>query len=293
MYLYPNGDFLPAGLLKYALDEVIVRPLHHKEGMLYWREEDLLEPCRRVVMYFAKEPDDHYALFLSPISVQEDGSPDTIQVVFEFGELDDAVDAELFHHWTHLERQKLVRRRAANLFKDLLLAGFYRAVFLTNSTVSSDLLLTNTVASNDIEARVLSAIMSLDLPVLTNISVDDLARLRQKEDAFENFRSALRTALQHIDMQQDRASLAKELQIVKRDTLEREVAILHREAQRLRETLIFDTIVAIGALALTLPPAVTSLLAAALVVVKAVYDYSDRRELMHASPFFFYWRLIR
>ena len=188
----------------------------------------------------------------------------------------------------------LLARHAGYLMADLAMSERASAPLGTTSTVHHELLL----ESENIEHGTVA--FNLELPILDGIPTVDLLKLRKDEhDAFEDFRTSLKTAIQdRLDNSNasDPQSVAQEIED---DVIAPQLRSINRRMTAAANSLKRKSLamLGVGALATTVglvsgfgPAALLGIGVGAVMDTGPVKTYYDKKEAIELHDMYFLWR---
>jgi len=155
-------------------------------------------------------------------------------------------------------------------------------------------LLSKDVAESSLESEVATLSAKLDLPILEDVSIENLARIRSQEDeAFQRFRLLLSSKLRDLRSITDEHQLATKLNDLEHELTEIKIKELDLQLNKLKRDLSITAGIALASFSavvatsgMTLP----SLAIASGAMANSIYKLrSDLRQ----NPAFFLWRLLR
>jgi len=291
---------IPPKFVEYCDNHLMVLPAKYVDDEPTILESETLSPRDMIAIRFADDPSPKFyqlgSIVVPPKTSETDDR--TFIRVFDI-EGRRPVDSRTFRHWVEGSKRKTAVERMARLQNDLLLAAMARAKFITNLPVSRDLAQLNLAPTITVEgADVITALLRLDLPFFENASLSAIAKARQDEAAFEEFRAALDHAFKEIDALPDSPEFQKQVNEVSRDLLLLPLARIERRMRILKRNLFLEAAILVGSLLSTIITRGNTLISAAAIyaATEALKMYKrDKAEedKVRELPSFFYWELTR
>lgn len=286
---------LPGPIIQYARDNLHVYPVKLVDGHNKIQYGAQLSPGRMIAVLFPDDPRPKvFNLFQTRVKDEESQEVEMFLDLHDGGE---PVDSKTFLNWVQGSRNDVLIERLRTLQRDLYLAAFSGARFLTNLPTSKDLAGLNLQDPNDGSDAVVSALLRLRLPYFDGVSNAQLAKARRNEPAFEEFRTALDKAFRAVE-----GCLEAELQAradeVVRDVLLAPVARIEARMKSLRRNLFLDALMLAGTLGATILTQGNTLTTAAalLVASKTLSDYKSQKseqDKIRGSAGFLYWEATK
>jgi hypothetical protein len=211
----------------------------------------------------------------------------------------ESVDPSLFENWVEVKKYEVVSEVLDRLQEDLILANLARAKFVTDLESSRDLASTSlgrsSPSTND---KVVTALLKLDLPYFDNADFASIAKARQNEVAFEEFRSAMNKAFKEIETSPRSEEFQDRVTEVYQDLLISPLTKIDREMKILKRNLFLSSAILLGSLAATFVTQGNNLVTAAAIYaateVAKMYKLEKAEEdKVKQLPSFFYWELTR
>lgn len=202
------------------------------------------------------------------------------------------IDPQEFKKWVEQELKNLFQNRANSLRYDFSIARAANATFLTTLPSSAKLAGVNT-SMTPIKEPVIQALMNIDLPYTDAMSMSDLAKARQEEASFQNFRSALQKACSTLENETDIANLQTRANQICQDLIHAPLAEIDR---RIRNFKTIDKIAAgfgLASIGFAVFSGGTSLIASAATATIAlgagVVAQKKEHHAIRQLPSIFYW----
>lgn len=200
---------------------------------------------------------------------------------------------EQFHNWINGERERCLRNRMGRLEHDLRTAARANASFLTTLPSSIELANLN-LSQSPKENPVLNTLLQLRLPYFDKVSLEDVARARRNEFAFEEFRVALRKSLGEASAIEDQFERQRRIEEISQDIIRAPLAKIDERMQSLNTKIAVQAVVLTGTLAASLVSGAITLAGAATLAAGVAYRASKvEQEEIKRLPSYFYWDLTK
>lgn len=287
---------LPASLSGYVNDHLVVLPVRFERGRPIVIVNEELKPTNSIAVQF-EDGVSPMIYCLSNVSVKsEQKDRATLEMRFSFDPSDQDIDPDTFRQWVLGESQKYVSRRLSDLNDDLYMASLAGAHFLT-SAPSSCALATVDLSDEPSPHPILDALLKLELPFLSGVTIDELAKARQNEAAFNDFRVALDKALKQIESLSGEERRRRLDEIV-RDIIHAPLSRLDRRMHSLNRDVFIDATLALGTLVTNYISGGSTLLTLAFLAAsaKALESYKkgkSEQDRLREHPSLFYWELTK
>jgi hypothetical protein len=289
---------LPPAFRAYMREHFHVVPASRENGRHMLSTSRVLAPRRMIALYFDGDPSPHIEL-LGHVSAsdQEEG------VIHMHYPLDGQTppDEALFWNWVEGTKRKVITERVKRLQLDCALASAAGAKLLTSLSASRDLVTLNTGEQTGKSTDPLVALLRMELPYFDRASFDSIARARQNEVAFEDFRSAFNQAMREINQLSSPQEVQARIDELSRDLLRIPLARIDQCMKQLRPTLFPGAAILAGTLLSTLLLQGSPLLAGGTILGGTIWGGTEvlkarvarEAQLARAKelPSFFYWEL--
>jgi len=226
---------------------------------------------------------------IEPVSFDEETRKLVIRHTFP----DTPPNPELFATWVIQSINQAAQQVLSTLLSDLAASELTGSLLATMSPFIAELL-SKDVAESSLESEVATLSAKLDLPILEDVSIENLARIRSQEDeAFQRFRLLLSSKLRDLRSITDEHQLATKLNDLEHELTEIKIKELDLQLNKLKRDLSITAGIALASFSavvatsgMTLP----SLAIASGAMANSIYKLrSDLRQ----NPAFFLWRLLR
>jgi hypothetical protein len=211
----------------------------------------------------------------------------------------DPIDSRTFENWVEGSKYKTVVDILNRLQHDLTLASLARAKFITDLSSSRDLALTDLKPTKSgTSDKVVTALLELELPYFENADFASIAKARQNEAAFEEFRSAMNKAFKEIESLPRTEEFQERITEVYRDLLVTPIVRIERQMGILKRNLFLSGAILLGSLAATFVTEGETLLTVATIYAATEYakvykQVKAEEDKVRQLPSFFYWELAR
>jgi len=300
----PQGSFprltgeeeqeIPPSLKIFFDDRIRVLPATYinKEQTILWNQQ--LSPRNMIAVFFEDDPIAHYYHLFNVSAV--DGEEGRVMMFFS-PEGKQEVDPDTFRNWVEGEKLKTALERFHRLHNDLVTAAMARARFITSLPTSRDMALLNPSArSDDAGTKAVTALLNLELPFFEKVDLVAIAKARQDELSFEEFRAALDKAFKEIEGLPGSTRFQEQVDEISRDLLLLPVKRIEQRMTTLRRNVFIDVGLSVGSLGATLITQGNTLISAAAIIAatKAFEMYRKHKaeeDELRQLPGFFYWKL--
>jgi hypothetical protein len=251
---------------------------------------DPLEPTRGILIAFDDYLESVYHLSDSElVSFDEE----TRKLITRHTFPDTPPDPDLFAAWVIQSTNQTAHRVLSTVLSDLSAAEATGSLLATTSPFIAELL-GKDIAELSLAADIATLAAKLDLPILEDVSIENLAHIRTKEgEAFHRFRLLLSSKLRDLRSVNDEAQLMSRLKDLEHELTEIRIMELDLQFKKLKRDLSIPAgivlapfLTMIATSGINLP----SLVGAGAVIVNGIYKL--RSELRQNSAFFL-WRLLR
>ncbi len=291
---------LPPAFRTYMREHFHVVPARRENGRHMLSPSEVLSPRRMIALYFDDDPFPHIEL-LGDVSAsdQEEG---VIQMHYPLDE-QTSPDEAMFWSWVEGTKRKVITERVKRLQLDCEVATAAGAKFLTSLPASRDLATLSMGEQTGKSTDPVTALLRMDLPYFDRASFDSIARARQNEVAFEDFRRALNQAMREINQLSSPQEVQARIDELSRDLLRVPLARIDQRMKQLRPTLFPGAAILAGTLLSTLLLQGSPLLAGGTILGGTVWGGTEvlkartaRQEQLAQTkelPSFFYWELTQ
>jgi len=205
------------------------------------------------------------------------------------------MDADAFLPWVSDCRERSVLGRIKDGFDHIALAEAFGSHFVAQSPATWVLMRMeheNTRLRSD-QAQISSVMSELNLPFLTRVEGSEIAALRRNEEAFENFRRAMRDFARSVTALPGTPDFSKQVRELQADKVDAELAKLNQQACRVVEKLGVNALLMGATLTTAAVTGQFAWLPALLTVLPNFVTLSQDREQISKNSLFFLWSLSR
>lgn len=291
---------LPTAFRTYMREHFHVVPARRENGRHSLSSSEVLSPRSMIALFFDGDPFPHIEL-LGDVSAS-DREEGVIHMHYPFHE-QTPPDEAMFWNWVEGTKHKVITERVHRLQLDCELAFAAGAKFLTGLPASRDLVTLTTGEQTGKSTNPATALLRMELPYFDRASFDSIARARQNEVAFEDFRSSLNQAMQEINQLSSPQEVQARMDELSRDLLRVPLARIDQRMKQLRPTLFPGATILAGTLLSTLLLQGSPLLAGGTILGGTIWGGTEllkaraAREVQLAQtkelPSFFYWELTQ
>jgi hypothetical protein len=289
---------LPKAIRNYADSMLYVYPAQVVENRPEICYGNQLTPTRMIGVGFPGDPWPKLFTLFEVKILDEETRTVGLSLNYEGG--GQPVDLATFENWVRGSKNDVLLDRIETLQRDLYLAAFTGARFLTNLPTSRDLARLNlgaSISGAPQEETGIHTLLQTSLPYFGRVTEKQIVKARANEAAFYEFRLALGTALKEIGCQGRQLDQA-EIDEVVRDVLLGPLSKVETRMKALRRNIFIDAIMLAGTLVATFLSGGNTLTAAAglLVAKETIADYKAQKaekDRVKESPGFFYWDVTR
>lgn len=287
------SERVPAELLQWFQDRAEVLPMRQLDGVGWASfKVDKLEPCRAISVSL-RGFDECMIFHLTAIEEHEpEPGRENFQRITQWIPKEPP-DQETFGNWITQSVNQFSGNVFGRIASDMRNAASYGTMMFTDSQLVSELLKLQMTEQGGIQEDLANLAMRFELPFLSNLTVDGLMTVRQKEgEAFENYRLELQRQLRSLRAIDSEQKLVKCLEEVQHEIAEVQVRQVQKEVRRINRNLIRKAVVGLASLAVVVPShgiSLGALLLAGNNIWKNVLKYQEVRR----QPSYFVWRLLK
>lgn len=284
-----HAERIPDSLRGWIRERASVHSLRRDEnGNWFYRDGDPLVPSRGIAVGFP----DHLLkafYFLSEAQiVNVEG--DRFEFVQHLPEVPPTPDR--FAVWVEQSINLTGGAFLDHISADLVSAANAGSMLLTRSPLVADLLALQFGENESLKADVARLALSLRLPYLQGVSIEQLMHIRSEEgEAFQNFRRSLETKLRELRTEVDEEKVRIKLQNIEHELLEVQVAEVNREVRRFERNFAASALVGAASLVAVLPSGGVSLSTLIAAAASGYKSWSEFQTKVREHPAYFLWRL--
>ncbi len=290
-------------LKKYCEEKLVVFPAAFVNEEPTILDGEGFFPRNMIATGFADDPSVHkwYQLFdILPTgkTSSDEKAGMNVQMYFD-AQHKKTVDPGMFKNWVEGSKYKTVEEILDRLQNDVVLSAMAGAKFITDFPSSRDIALIDlNPASPTSSSKVVTALLKFDLPYFDRVDFSSIAKARQDEVAFEEFRIALDKAFREIDSLPQTQEFQNRVSEVYDDLLIAPIANIQRQMKILQRNLFLSAAILLGSLAATFVTQGNTLVTAASIyaateVAKMYKEEKAEEDKIKQLPSFFYWELTR
>lgn len=284
---------LPRQHVEWIHQKARVSPLRRNEDRGSWYTipgEEIESPCRAISVDFG-EPGLALVYFLLKTEVV-DFDEETGICQFRQWLAEEMPDEGEFRAWVLQSINQAGRAVISRILGGLVNCQATRSVLLTTSSFVSEFVGREVGDDNDLGSKVAELALKLEVPVLSDLSVQSLIRIRSNNDrAFRSFRLAVQRCVKELARIEDREELARRLKETSYDLTELRVAEVDQEIGRIRKEVLTESALGVASLAVAIPTKGLSLAALLLAGIEGHKSASKLRRAVKANPGYFLWKL--
>lgn len=284
------AERVPDTLREWFHERSSIKPLIKVEqGWAFSTTEVQLEPTRGIVVLFHGHAQ-ATVFHLSAIKAEQTSDPSIM--TFRQWIPNDPPGEREFNAWV----TQSINQSAGHLYQvaasDFVNATATNTMLMTDSELISDLLTVDPASAEAAARDVAQYAMQFDLPFFTDLSAEDIVRVRQDSgQSFENYRYALEQGLRDLRHITDGAEVARRFADLRHEFTAGQIPAVERAVQSARKGLMTGAAVGIASLVTAVPSGGTSLAAmllAGAVAIRGGLDYSHK---VREHPAYFLWQL--
>ena len=197
-----------------------------------------------------------------------------------------------FEAWVYQSINKSAQNFYNSIFKEVYNASLIGSTYLTTSPFVSKLISRDLSKTHTFESDVANLVLSLDLPVIKNASIEKIMDVRNNDgEAFKNFRVQLRKQVRELRGINDPNSLKYKLENISHELNEVQVYEVNKKFRQVKKDLFIDLGAFIVSLSTTLPTSGLSLLGGVGSLIKGYKDYTTYATKVKENPGYFLWKI--
>jgi hypothetical protein len=284
------SDFLPKPVLEFFHARANVRSLRRAESN--WIVEKHLTPCRGIFIEFQDHPGtDGFIYYLQdfhPLDFDEKSG----RVKFEITLPEEPPDQKYFDAWVFQSINQSANSFYKNILSEYAISQECNSSFLTCSQFVFNLLQLLGLSESGIKSHTATSILELDLPLIDEIDLELLMRIRQDDgEAFQNFRDSLERGFMELRLENDPEALKLKTENLIHQLTEIQVREIERKVRSLKRIAGFEIALATLGLAGAVHTGGWSLLAAATAIFQGFKSFEAYRKEVKLNPSYFLWKL--
>jgi len=287
------ADVLPQKLLKWFQDNAVVLPLEKRENAWVSMKGASLNPCRGIAIHFKNDlSESSFLYFLTEVvSISHDHENKTGQMVQWLPPY--PPKADLFNAWI----SQSINRSADDLYRSLIVelmsANSLKSQYLTTSPFISDLLNLDLSLKDNFSSDISNLILKLKMPIIENTSIEAIAKVRENEQVFNNFRIELTKQLKELRTCKTNEDLHKQLENISYEISKVYINKIANQIKTLKQNLLSNAVILVGTLSTTVFAGSWSILGALGAIAKGYKDYNKYISEIKQNPSYFLWQIDR
>lgn len=293
--LYSSDNFsseLSEDLYTFFYEKAKVSNVIIKDGIMSYKENDKLSIGSTIAIDFDRENirKGHIYQFMENKTCNFDEKTGRFEIMQY---IPDSISSEDFESWvTHSINRAAITEFETTL-NEAILAKKLKCMYMAKSQFTSDLL-SQTIAKSSVDSDLANLSMKLDLPILNEISVDDLVSIRTDSgEAFYNFRSELNSKLLNLRGLTDKDELQRKIENISYEMNQIQVNEVKKEYRKIVKSLGVDSVALTGSLVTSFFTGGLTLIGAAGALAKGVVDYTKYLNVVKENNGYFLWKLNR
>jgi hypothetical protein len=204
---------------------------------------------------------------------------------------DDLPTPELFNNWVIQSINQSAGHIYRRLRVELALADGFGASYLSNSEFIFKLIEQIAPAEHKDGAAAVNAILNVELPLLDQIDITTLMKVRQEEgEAFAEFRAEWDRQINALRSISDPDELKRRTQEVVRELTEVQVAKVNSAVARLKKQTALSLVITAGSFIGTIQGGGFGILGLAMAVLQGYASYDQYRNAKRQNPAYFLWK---
>lgn len=197
-----------------------------------------------------------------------------------------------FNIWVEQSINKTAGRIFEETLNEILFSKSFNSMYLTQNTFTSELLSIPYLPTNHISSDLANLALSLDLPIIGDIGLDALLKIRTDDgQAFENFRISLQSKLNELRLITNPVELSQKLENLKHELLEVEINSVNKAYRSIRKNLNIDAAILVGSLVSSYFTGGLTLVGAAGALLKGGTDFSKYFSEVKENNGYFLWKV--
>ncbi|SDG19090.1 hypothetical protein SAMN04244560_01931 [Thermoanaerobacter thermohydrosulfuricus] len=294
IYYSENGysDALPSNLLEWFYKKVRVSSLTKDVNGWSYKPGGKLKPCRGIVIDFEGYNGDSYSYFLCESEI-ESIDKNTGYFTSHLWLPDEPPEKEIFNWWVYQSINRAAHNIVQEVFKEVEMAATFESTYLTSSSFVAELMNFNVLpVSTSLETDIANLVLSLQLPVVENVSLDKLMKIRINDgEAFQNFRIELEKNLRELRLIENKELLMKKLENVQHELSKVQVHEVEKKLNKIKRNTLGDVVLLTASLASTMQISGISLVGIATAVAYGIKNIMEYSSVIKENPAYFLWKL--
>lgn len=203
----------------------------------------------------------------------------------------DSISHSDFEIWVRQSINRTAISEFNTTLNEAILAKKLKCMYMAKSQFTSELL-SQTIEKRSVDSDLANLSMKLDLPILNEISLDDLVSIRTNNgESFYNFRTELNSKLLGLRGITDKSELKTELENISYEMNQIQVDEVKKEYRKILKSFGIDVAVFTGSLITSFFTGGLTLIGAAGALAKGGTDYAKYLNEVKENNGYFLWKL--
>ncbi|QJB56624.1 hypothetical protein [Pseudodesulfovibrio sp. zrk46] len=216
-------------------------------------------------------------------------SEDDTRMRVRFSMPDDKPSVDRLKNWIDQSVNKTAINHYEQLVSDVYYSQYANANLLLKSQFSQSLVGSSV---GNIKNETASSILSVDLPFLSDIEIEDLMNVRLNDgEIFSSFRSYLESQFRELRIERDAVAVSLKIDNIMHEIAEVKMLEIEQKARRIKRGALANVAIIAGSLATSVMTSGWSLLGALVATVQGYKTYEDYQEQVRENPCCFLWRV--
>lgn len=293
--LYSSDNFsseLSEDLYTFFHENAKVSNVIIKDGIMRYKENDRLSLGTTIAIDFDREHirKGHIYQFMASKIHNLDEKTGRFEIMQY---IPDSISHNDFENWVTNSINRAAITEFRTTLNEAILAKKLKCMYMAKSQFTSDLL-SQTIAKSSVNSDLANLSMKLDLPILNEISVEDLVSIRTDSgEAFYNFRIQLNSKLLSLRGLTDKDELQRKIENISYEMNQIQVNEVKKEYRKIVKSFGVDAVVLTGSLVTSFFTGGLTLIGAAGALAKGGSDYIKYLNGVKENNGYFLWKLNR
>lgn len=293
--LYSSDNFsseLSEDLYTFFYKNAKVSNVIIKDGIMSYKENDKLSLGTTIAIDFDSEHirKGHIYQFMASKIHNLDEKTGRFEIMQY---IPDSISHNDFENWVTNSINRAAITEFRTTLNEAILAKKLKCMYMAKSQFTSDLL-SQTIAKSSVNSDLANLSMKLDLPILNEISLEDLVSIRTDSgEAFYNFRTELNSKLLSLRGLTDKEELQRKIENISYEMNQIQVHQVRKEYRKIVKSLGVDAVVLTGSLVTSFFTGGLTLIGAAGALAKGGADYIKYLNGVKENNGYFLWKLNR
>lgn len=284
-------ELLPDDIRDWFHDRVIVNSMTKMESS--WRVDNTFKPSRGIYIHFKDDNETRirvYNLFEQEI-VEYNKEARTYKARMRLPET--PPDKAYFEAWV----EQSVNRTSYEVFRKLyfenyLCAALNNSMYISNSEFANSVLNLQFDPITGTITKAANLALSLDLPVIREISNEDLMSIRNNQDSsFQLFRSSLERKVHELTDLKDIETINKKINEFSYELNETNIRDINVAIKNVKKQLGIESIFITSSLITSIMAAGWGIIPAAISAFQGLRTYDEYRNTVSTNPSFIFWKM--